>query len=315
MLYKMNYPKILVVFLILIMPLPCLAISIDLSVAGSYNSFIFGDFTANSSDTEGRLAVGGNAYLNHYSVGDKLDPSTAGDVLVVGGDLTYEEGRVYYGDVRVGGSAAGVSASVRSGIDHDGATLTEGGDLPFDFTAEQAYLTGLSAELSGLTANGSSYMQWGGLNLTGDKTSDLQIFNLDGLDLLDAHTFNFDTAGIADGATVVFNVSGTTAGLTNMDLGALKNISSNVLFNFYEAETLQLSGIGVEGSILAPLAYVDNPMGVIEGTIIAESWNGMMQQNHNPFTPYNPTPEPATLFLLGFGVIGLAVARRRKSAA
>jgi hypothetical protein len=59
-----------------------------------------------------------------------------------------------------------------------------------------------------------------------------------------------------------------------------------------QATTLTLSGISVEGSILAPFAHVDNPQGVILGTIIAASWNGPMQQNHQPFTGDLPCEEP-----------------------
>ncbi len=291
------------------LPRPSAATYIDLSVAGNYNTFIFDDFKALSSDTEGRLAVGGDATLANYSVGDKLSPSED-PVLVVGGDLSFKSGRVYNGDVMVGGSSENVDASVLYGLEHDNAELIEGDVGAYvNFTEEEAYLTGLSRGISELAATGESTMKWGGMNLAGDGTSSLQVFDLDGKELLKAHTFNLDMASIPEGAMVLFNVSGGHAGLTNMSLLQLQSISDHVLFNFFEADRLKLAGIGVEGSILAPFAHVGNPMGVINGTIIAKSWDGMMQQNHNPLAQdpgTSPVPEPATLFLLGSGLIAWA---------
>ena len=290
-----------------LLPRPSAATPIDLSVAGNYNTFIFDDFTAPSSDTEGRLAVGGNANLANYSVGYKLSPSDD-PALVVGGDLTFKSGQVYNGDVMVGGSTENVDRSVLNGLEHNDLELIEGDvGVLVNFSKEEAYLTGLSKEISELAATGTSEMKWGGMNLAGDGKSDLQVFNLDGQELLAAHTFNLDLSSIPEDAFLLFNISGKTAGLTNMSLAQLQAISDHVLFNFFDADELQLAGIGVEGSILAPFANVKNPMGVINGTIIAKSWDGMMQQNHNPLVQ-DPggtaaVPEPATLLLLGSGLI------------
>jgi len=252
---------------------------VDLGVAAPYNGFFFEDFSAPSSDTEGRLAAGGHVSINNYSVGDKLNPETAGDVLVVGGDLTFPSGRVYYGNILVGGSAAGVGAPVINGLDPD-AVLMENATLPVDFAQAEIDLKARSEQLQNLAANGSFDFRWGGLYLEGDGTSELQVFQLDGAEVLSAHTF--DVTGIPNGAWVVFNISGTQTGLTNMSLSSLQTHRRRVLFNFYEATELTLNGIGVEGSILAPWAVVNQPQGVIAGQIIAKSWNGIMQLNHHP---------------------------------
>ena len=93
---------------------------------GDFNVLTFGDFTAPSSDVEGRLYAGGNVSLNSYSVGDKLQGGlVGGDTLVVGGDLSFSNGRVYSGNISVGGSAAGVDAGVRWGTANAGYTLTD----------------------------------------------------------------------------------------------------------------------------------------------------------------------------------------------
>src|SRR6185295_12199182 len=65
-------------------PLAC--VPQPLGTAGGFNLFVLGNLTQSGSDTEGRMAVGGNATLASYSVGARL--TGASDVLVVGGNLS-----------------------------------------------------------------------------------------------------------------------------------------------------------------------------------------------------------------------------------
>ena len=63
-----------------------LAIPLSLGPAGDFNIFVFGDDTQGNSDTEGRVAVGGNAYFNNsWTVGSKESKGTTS--LIVGGNL------------------------------------------------------------------------------------------------------------------------------------------------------------------------------------------------------------------------------------
>jgi len=68
------------------------AATIDLGQAASYNAFIKENFTANTSDTRGSLAVGGNLIIapgsgatGGYSIG--YGATGTGPSLVVGGDI------------------------------------------------------------------------------------------------------------------------------------------------------------------------------------------------------------------------------------
>ena len=273
-----------------------------LGTAGEFNTFIFGDFTA-TSDTEGRLAVGGNAVLQNYSVADKLTPDEQAqyeNVMLVGGDLTFTSGRVYYGDVLVGGSATLPIYDIA-----DGDLLTDQ-DVPIDFAAEEAYLKALSLELAALPPTGTAEREWSGLKVIGDGSSAVQVFDVDG-DELRFVTWVPALQGIPEGATLIFNISGENGRMSG-GWQQFVPFRTKVLYNYYEATTLSLQWISVEGSILAPLADVVNPQGVIQGTVIAKSWNGSMQQNHVPFEgdlpcvempetepPEAPQIEPASL--------------------
>lgn len=144
----------------------------DLGQAQSYNAWVAGNFAAQSSDVEGRLLAGGNVSINHYSLGDKLSPATAGMSVIVGGDFNFPSGRLYHGNALIGGSAAGVGAAVRNGL-AAGQTITDRASLPFDIAAAHAGLTAYSQHLATLPANGSYRAQWGGLYLDGDGHSAL----------------------------------------------------------------------------------------------------------------------------------------------
>ncbi len=300
----------LVLLLLVMLPGVAVASSVSLGTAGQYNTFIFNDFSG-SSDTEGRLAVGGDAFLDGYSVGAKI--TTGGDVMVVGGSFSMTSGNVYNGDARVG------STNSVPGYDFTPqGDYFVGGPSPINFAKEESYLKTLSTNLSQQVANGIAELKYGNnMFLTGDGASALQVFQLDGADLLNSGVLWLNN--VAQDATLLLNVSGSLAGLTNMNLIELASIREKVLFNFYETDILQLAGVGVQGSILAPFADVLNPQGVIHGTIIASSFAGHMQQNHQPFTgelPGSPTPVPesGTLILLGLGLLGVYGASRRKSA-
>jgi choice-of-anchor A domain-containing protein/MYXO-CTERM domain-containing protein len=306
--------------------LSLLAASATASLAGplgDFNALVFGNFSSGSSDVEGRLYAGGNVTLGSYSVGDKLTGAqVGGNTLVVGGDLTYTSGQVFHGNIVVGGSAAGVASNVYWGTVNNGYTITDNvgfANLPVDFVGEQARLTQASTQLGATAATGTANYQWSQLFLTGDGSSNTQVFNITAAQLSAAT--NIVVSGISDGTDVIVNVSGTSASWTNsgMDQFFERN-RETVLFNFFEADSLHLGGIGVQGSILAAGADITSDYGVVWGQVVGASWSGHVQINdvtyEGPFpeppTPDTPTPAPASL---GLFLLGLFAARRMRRAA
>lgn len=282
-------------------------ISLNLSEADNFNLLVWGNATLLNSDTEGRVAVGGNASFNSYSIGTHVPAGNPlGDVFVVGGNLNAGHGQVYNGSIYVGGTYSGPGYSLNSA---GGSVTSSGlgsGGLPFDFAAAQDALTAKSQTYGAAAANGTSQLLWSTLTLTGTDTS-LNIFNIDAAALNSASTLQLN---VAAGSHVLINVSGAAATFSNKGLFGFDR--DHTLFNFFEASSLSMSGIGIEGSILAPLADVSFISGQMNGQLIANSFAGapwgVGEMHDHPFDdqPEPPATVPDTAntgLLLAFGLL------------
>ncbi|MGJ8691594.1 MAG: choice-of-anchor A family protein [Thalassotalea sp.] len=315
---KLNRPLAVMLTLLLSSIIsPAFASLVNLGAASNYNAFIQQNFSATSSDVEGRLAAGGTVDISNYSVnikaGDQLYSDTSEQpALVVGGDLNLSSGQIA-GDVYVGGNYTSTSTGTITN-----GTATIGGVSPVDFAAEFANLRELSANLALLAANSVASDTWSSQYLVGAGENglgnDLHVFNLDASDMQFSDYF---LSAIDDGDTVLFNVAGTnistgTGNFAGSD-HSLENISGNILFNFYEAETLEINA-ALFGSILAPTANIDADYGVIWGQVIAKSWQGNAQINDNPFKSNRvDIPEPSSIAIFALGLVGLLIRTKTAS--
>ncbi|MBU0560227.1 MAG: choice-of-anchor A family protein [Bacteroidetes bacterium] len=247
---------------------------IDLGAAEEFNLFLFGDLSQPSADTEGRMAIGGNAHLSNYSVGAALSGSGNQDVLIVGGHLEFISGGVYGGNV-VYGVSTNLHATYYPVTIFDG-TLRQ--DTPIDFDAAEASLKSLSTDLAGYSATGSTDFEWGNLTLTGNDPF-FNVFDLSGDDLSNAYGMTID---VPNGSVVLVNISGDNIDW-NGGLFVNGTALSNVLYNVYEANNLKIQGIDIRGSLLAPYANLHFPSGVINGQVIAQSMAGSGQYNSGQF--------------------------------
>jgi len=252
----------------------------DLGIATSFNAFIYDDFTSRASNAQGRIAAGGNVSLDSYGLASALSSQPEVPTLIVGGDLSYGQGRIFVGSGLVGGSTENVNQSVIFGLE-DGASIEQNATIPIDFGAEFARLRQLSNDLSQIPTNTMVDYRFGGIFITGDCTSDTQVFNLDGAMTLNSNHLVVDC--VPDDATIIFNIDGQTAGFRNIGLSPLRSRATRVLYNFHQADTVQFTNVGIEGTVLAPNAHFDNPRGQLNGSVIGKSWNGPMALNHVPF--------------------------------
>lgn len=196
-----------------------------LGPAAGYNLFVLNDLFQPSSDTEGKVAVGHDAHLSGYSVGDKLNNAFgAEDVLVVGNDLTYVSGAVYGGNVVYGHS----TNLPLNAVSINNGNLRQGSVI--DFASASTYLLNLSNSLAGYPANGQTVFQWGGLELNGSHPL-LNVFNVSGAQLSQANNMAIN---VPNGAVVLVNIDGANmtwrGGLT-----VTGTAISNVIYNFHQA--------------------------------------------------------------------------------
>lgn len=316
------------------------ALSIDLGPATGYNLFIKENFSQPGADSQGKIAIGGNANIGQYDVGVNYEPGTHrdglqfwtdpkkySDVLVVGGNLTTTEwawGNVK-GNLILGGE-------LTSGSSKNAVLGTTTKATPIDFNSAFEQFNALSKTLAGEANTGGvefKYNNW--LMLNGTADSDIYIANITGQML--ASATDLTAKGLDKNDTLIINVSGKNINFDSLNYGQRENYSaldlsaSHILYNFFEAENITFSG-GIKGNILAPNANFTFLQGDLSGQVIAKSWTGGWGAQANlwdgffvppvelPSTPTTPpvkVPEPTSIMLLLAGLLALVLIRRKRA--
>lgn len=275
----------------------------NLGVANDYNVFVLGDASQQWTDSEGSVAIGGNATYQGYGVASS-SANSLGIGLAVAGNLDYQNGQVFNGNVYVGGSA-----HIYNGGNIQHGSLVNGN--PIDFAAAGNYLKSSSAAWSALANTGSVANNWGTITLTGTSNT-LNVFNVAGADMNSCNTLNINAPV---GSTVLVNVSGISDFFGNRGVNLTGVSANNVLYNYFEAKSLTISGVGVKGSLLAAEAAVDFSSANIDGTLIAASVRGGGEAHNYAFTgDITAVPEPSSILaaLSVLGPVGLVFRKRSK---
>jgi choice-of-anchor A domain-containing protein len=143
-----------------------------------------------------------------------------------------------------------------------------------DFNLLEAQVNNLSTNLAALASNGTVS---GALTLTGTNAT-LNVFNITAAQLNTTQVnVNFPA-----GSSVVVNVSGTSVSWVNGSVCLNGQCSDStqadyVLWNFYQATSVYMTGIAIEGSILAPLATLKGDGGHIAGQVIVQYLTGGLE--------------------------------------
>lgn len=234
--------------------------------AHAYNALIFGDFTSLGGDTEGRLAVGGNATfpeggysVGYVIVGHPIPEQVGGttDMLIVGGDLADGafgvNGNIVVGGVRTGPTRWMVNGNLLRHVnpirfDGNGNVPASGEGLTF--AEMKALLETRSILLGNRTPNGSvtqaSDWQW----VLEGNDPELNVFTVNHGEFINQELL----IKAPEGATVLVNF---TAAEVELDRGRITfdgPVQEQVVFNFPNAALFKTTSFQTTASVLAPFA-------------------------------------------------------------
>jgi choice-of-anchor A domain-containing protein len=297
--------------------------SIDFSNYEQFNTFIFNDFYGDNSDVEGRLAVGGNASLNNYSINEYRSPGRSGPVHSPDSSVLSVAG-----DLHLSNSLVNGKTSVDGAISLTNSVLNDLTGEAVDFNEAYRQLSQTATNLANLDINTTITSESGKFRLQGNSSADVQVFQLTSSLLSTAWGFDVIDIDITD--TIIFNISGNNAQLSGanfynydsvFDAADLGSHTQNIIFNFYQASSLHID-TGVWGSILAVNADINCGSGVIWGQVYAQSWGSQtnpcnVQVNYSPFYERElaqdtvTIDEPANAFLV-FSTLAFLYTRRQK---
>ncbi|SFM28480.1 choice-of-anchor A domain-containing protein, partial [Paenibacillus sp. 1_12] len=260
--------------------------------ANDFNIFLFGNQTQSNVDSEGRVAVGGNASYNNYGIGNTLPVSLTRADLIVGGNMNIIGGTNFSGNSVISPTGTVIQYTMTNNNGVPGQPLV---GSPINFAGDQIYLTCASLAWAALTPTGTVSVNFGQLVLTGFDPV-LNIFNFDAENIAGTgftlETLNGINIVAPLGSTILINITGNNTGFGSYQIfrngmSATGADGQFIVWNFPQALNLFNMNISIKGSILAPLAqWWAVGFGNVEGTFIANNLintMGTLEAHNFPF--------------------------------
>ncbi|TDU62461.1 choice-of-anchor A domain-containing protein [Prosthecobacter fusiformis] len=293
----------------------------------NYNAIIFNNLNT-TSDIEGRTFVGndftgsnsanlGNHLPNGLATGDRS--FVVGNNLVSGNPLNLQRGSLY-----IDGSTNGRIINFNGG----GSVVVDHG-IDAQLSAIKDYSISQSMALQSLAADSIVTLPSGGQPgptkfMATAGADGVAVFHVNAADIFsNSLGQQFELIADAQTTSVVINVSGTSVNWTNGNMVGQFTSNywqGNVMWNFYEATTINLNSFNFNGAILAPEASITT-RGNIDGLVVANNLTTSAEvhlPDSNSATPYAfdgytaPVPEPGgAIFLVAAAGVILITRNRR----
>jgi choice-of-anchor A domain-containing protein len=315
-----------------------LLLSSPLQLAAALNPWSFNVYTIDNigsssqgygSDFQGIAGSGGSSYLSNFSLnGDNTVPSSIYS-LYSEGNVVFNSGSVSNGGIQTGGNANLSSITVSGTVYAAGSLTGSGGSIsgnvvlgetnqsslsingtvsqnqPFTSTVNYNTFNSFFTNASQFWGNQAQNVTWSvsfGQMSVGNLAAGRNVINLT------AAQFNSVTSLSVSGPSTAFliiNIDGnnlTTLNSLTFNLSGGLTLN-NVLVNLPQATSVTLNG-GTFGSLLAPLATVTFPNGLLTGNLIAENLLGSGQVDQGTFTGFSQdqgltVPEPSSYMVMG----------------
>lgn len=288
-----------------------------------YNLIVVDDYS-HSSSVWGKTFVGGNLQSNGGEFATRLQQDSFADTVKVLGDVSGSPINVMAGNLTYGGELS-------ANVNHNGGGSSIGGQSEA-ISAERdsivKELTSASVSYKNLDESGSFSRQGNNAIFNYDGAESTAVFNVNAADIFTQNSLIQLNAGNSE--TVIINVStesfsnqlydydfvsptgvnfgnGFQAESNTQNLGA-----SNILWNFFDATSLALQDLKLNGSLLALNADILS-IGTTNGSIAAKSLIQDSQIHNYLFNTPTVVPLPASLQFMLMGLGGIFIFRKKMS--
>jgi len=251
------------------------AAKIELSEAFEYNAFIFDSFTGQSSDVEGRLAVGGEMNVTDFNVGLLLSPSMSESALAVGGNLHFTRGDVHGGSTTVSGMVFGSELTFDKAVNAEqtvnliNSTVKSGG-----ISSKGDVKLGNSNVVAGdvhantvkLGGPNSVYDSMSNPSLYGSQVENGNVFDESSVELDSSEVNGVVTLNDVNNYTAINGSTATSIEQDSVSKADVNNIDFNAIAAEVTAQSQEFASMSVNGSTTLSCTDASDPDKVVACT-------------------------------------------------